>query len=82
MKMRTIALLQALGWLTLYFSIAFIIASIGFGHNVEELFIEKSLFPVRFIYIVFASIAFFQHYRQALRKIRQKKSTVESLSEQ
>lgn len=79
MKMRTIALLQALGWLTLYFSIAFIVVGIGFGYSVEELFLlEKRLFPVRFIYIVIASIAFFQHYRQALHKIRQKKASRQS----
>lgn len=83
MKIYAIAVLQALGWLILYFSTAFIVLGLGFGYSMEELFLpEERLFPVRFIFIVFVSILFFQHYRQALHKIRQKKSTVESLSEQ
>ena len=48
----------------------------------KDLLFGERFFRVLLFLIVLVSVPFFQDYRRALRKIRRKESTVESLSEQ
>lgn len=82
MKTHAIALLEALGWLLLYFLPAFILSLVFWDQSMKDLLFGERFFRVSLFLIVLVSVPFFRDYRRALRKIRRKESTVESLSNQ